>query len=60
MNRIDRLTAMILLLQRGKRTAGEIASRFEVSKRTALRDIQALCEMGCRSWPNPERVAATR
>lgn len=46
MNRIDRLTAMILLLQRGKRTAGEIASRFEVSKRTALRDIQALCEMG--------------
>ena len=46
MNRIDRLTAIILLLQGGKRTAGEIAHRFEVSRRTVLRDIQALCEMG--------------
>ncbi len=46
MNRIDRLTAIILLLQRGRRTASEIAHRFEVSKRTAFRDIQALCEMG--------------
>jgi predicted DNA-binding transcriptional regulator YafY len=46
MNRIDRLTAIILLLQGGKRTAGEIAGRFEVSRRTIQRDIQALCEMG--------------
>ncbi|MBV9228418.1 MAG: YafY family transcriptional regulator [Chloroflexi bacterium] len=46
MNRIDRLTAIILLLQRGKRTAGEIAQRFEVSRRTIQRDIDALCEMG--------------
>ncbi len=46
MNRIDRLTSMLLLLQGGKRTAGEIAHRFEVSRRTILRDIQALCEMG--------------
>jgi predicted DNA-binding transcriptional regulator YafY len=46
MNRIDRLTAIILLLQRGKRTAGEIARRFEVSRRTVFRDIEALCEMG--------------
>lgn len=46
MNRIDRLTAILLLLQGGKRTAGEIAVRFEVSKRTILRDIQALSEMG--------------
>jgi predicted DNA-binding transcriptional regulator YafY len=46
MNRIDRLTAILLLLQGRKRTAGEIAQRFEVSKRTILRDIQALCEMG--------------
>ena len=46
MNRIDRLTAIILLLQGGKRTAGEIAHRFEVSKRTVFRDIEALCEMG--------------
>ncbi len=46
MNRIDRLTAIILLLQGGRRTASEIARRFEVSKRTAFRDIQALCEIG--------------
>lgn len=46
MNRIDRLTAILLLLQRKKHTAGEIAQRFEVSRRTILRDIDALCEMG--------------
>ncbi|MBO0779175.1 MAG: YafY family transcriptional regulator [Ktedonobacteraceae bacterium] len=46
MNRIDRLTAIILLLQGGKRTASEIARRFEVSRRTVFRDIEALGEMG--------------
>ncbi|HET8840701.1 MAG TPA: WYL domain-containing protein [Ktedonobacteraceae bacterium] len=46
MNRIDRLTAILLLLQGGKRSAGEIARRFEVSRRTIQRDIEALCEMG--------------
>lgn len=46
MNRIDRLTAILLLLQGRKRTAGEFARRFEVSRRTILRDIQALSEMG--------------
>ncbi|MHB8598676.1 MAG: helix-turn-helix transcriptional regulator [Ktedonobacteraceae bacterium] len=46
MNRIDRLTAILLLLQGRKHTAGEIADRFEVSRRTILRDIQALCEIG--------------
>ena len=46
MNRIDRLTAIILLLQGGRRTASEIGRRFEVSKRTVFRDIEALCEMG--------------
>lgn len=46
MNRIDRLTAILLLLQGKKRTAGEIAQHFEVSRRTVLRDIEALCEMG--------------
>ncbi|GHO47648.1 helix-turn-helix transcriptional regulator [Ktedonospora formicarum] len=43
---MDRLTAIVLLLQGGRRTAGEIARRFEVSKRTVFRDIEALCEMG--------------
>lgn len=46
MNRIDRLTAILLLLQGKKRTAGEIAQRFEISRRTVLRDIEALCEIG--------------
>jgi predicted DNA-binding transcriptional regulator YafY len=46
LNRIDRLTAIILLLQGGRRTAREIAHRFEVSRRTVFRDIEALCEMG--------------
>ena len=55
MNRIDRLTAIILLLQGGKRTASEIARRFEVSKRTVFRDIEALCEMGI---PIPRKIAA--
>lgn len=46
MNRIDRLTAILLLLQTGKRSATEIAQHFEVSRRTIQRDIDALCEMG--------------
>jgi predicted DNA-binding transcriptional regulator YafY len=46
MNRMDRLLAILLLLQGGKRTAREIAQRFEVTKRTVLRDMQALCEIG--------------
>ena len=45
MNRFERLTA-ILLVQGRKRTAGELAVRFEVSPRTILRDMQALPEMG--------------
>jgi|SRR5579859_841344 len=46
MNRIERLTAILLLLQDKPRTASEIARHFEVSKRTILRDVQALSEMG--------------
>ncbi|HYN88458.1 MAG TPA: WYL domain-containing protein [Ardenticatenaceae bacterium] len=46
MNRIERLTAILLLLQEKPRTSMEIAQHFEVSKRTVLRDVQALCEMG--------------
>src|SRR5438477_12708159 len=46
MNRIDRLTAIILLLQGGRRTASEIARLFELSRRTLFRDIVALGEIG--------------
>ena len=46
MNRIERLTGILLLLQERPRTSQNIADHFEVSKRTILRDVQALCEMG--------------
>ncbi|MFL5805839.1 MAG: helix-turn-helix transcriptional regulator [Roseiflexaceae bacterium] len=46
MNRTDRLTAILLLLQEKPRTANAIAHHFEVSRRTVLRDVQALCEIG--------------
>ena len=46
MNRIERLAAVLLLLQERPHTSDEIARRFEVSRRTILRDVQALSEMG--------------
>ena len=46
MNRIDRLTGILLLLQRRPRTSEEIARRFEVSRRTVVRDMWALREIG--------------
>jgi predicted DNA-binding transcriptional regulator YafY len=46
MNRLDRMTAILLLLQQRAHTAGQLAGSFEVSRRTVLRDIQALCEIG--------------
>ena len=47
MNRIDRLTGMILLLQ-GHRviTAEQIAAHYEISVRTVYRDLAALGEAG--------------
>ena len=46
MNRTDRLTGIILALRGGRRTAAELAARFEVSRRTILRDVAALGEIG--------------
>ncbi|WOO43729.1 YafY family protein [Rubellicoccus peritrichatus] len=47
MNRIDRLTAMILMLQSQRVvTAEKISSHFEISVRTVYRDISALGEAG--------------
>jgi predicted DNA-binding transcriptional regulator YafY len=46
MTRIERLAAILLLLQEHPYTSEEIARRFEISRRTVLRDVQALSEMG--------------
>lgn len=47
MNRIDRLTAMLIQLQTKKLiTAQEIANRFDISLRTVYRDVRALEEAG--------------
>lgn len=47
MNRIDRLTGMILLLQSHRViTAEKIAAHFEISVRTVYRDLAALGEAG--------------
>ena len=47
MNRIDRLTAILIQLQTKRwLTASEIADRFEISQRTVYRDLRALDEAG--------------
>lgn len=46
MNKIERLTGILLLLQAQSLTSGQIAAHFEISRRTVLRDIQALSELG--------------
>ncbi|MEN7551312.1 YafY family protein [Rapidithrix thailandica] len=47
MNRIDRLTALMVYLQSTRwRTIEEVSERFDISKRTAFRDLKALQEGG--------------
>ena len=56
MNRTDRLLAIVLELQgRGRRRAEDLAERFETSKRTIYRDMQALCEAGVPLVSTPGR-----
>lgn len=45
--KLDRMIGILaLLLQRESITAPELAARFEVSRRTILRDVDALCRAG--------------
>ena len=56
MNRIDRLTAILIQLQSKKWvTSVEIADRFEISQRTVYRDIRALEEAGIPLFSEPGR-----
>jgi len=45
-NRTERLTGLLIALQGGTRSASQLARRFEVSRRTIMRDIDALGELG--------------
>lgn len=45
--KIDRLIGILsILLQKDKVTSGELAEKFEVSRRTILRDIEAISKAG--------------
>ena len=46
MTRLERMMAEVLLLQERGRSCEELAQSFEVSRRTIIRDIQSLCDMG--------------
>lgn len=46
MRRSDRLTGILIALQGRQRTAADLAARFEVTRRTILRDLDALGELG--------------
>lgn len=56
MNRTDRLLSIVLELQaRGWQRAEDLAHRFEISKRTIYRDMQALMESGVPVLSEPGR-----
>ena len=45
--KLDRLLGIVTyLLRHGQATAAELAQRFEVSRRTILRDVDAICRAG--------------
>lgn len=45
--KLDRLIGILsVLLQKDKVTAGELAEKFEVSRRTIVRDVEELCRAG--------------
>lgn len=59
--RADRLVAILLLLQqRGKVTADEVAAELEISSRTARRDLEALGMAGLPVYSLPGRNGGWR
>ena len=56
MRKLDRLMAIVMALQHRPETAQSLADKLEVSKRTIIRDMQALSEMGVPiySLPGPQ------
>jgi len=53
LKRKDRLLAILIALQQRPETAQRLADKFEVSKRTILRDMQSLSEMGVPLYAMP-------
>ena len=54
MSKAKRLNELIMMVNRKKRfTVGELAQEFGVSKRTILRDMQELSEMGVPLYSDP-------
>ena len=59
--KIDRLIGILsVLLQKEKVTAPELASRFEVSRRTINRDIEDLCMAGIPESGQCQRYESLR
>jgi predicted DNA-binding transcriptional regulator YafY len=59
--RADRLLALLMLLQqRGRRTAAEIAVELDVSERTVLRDVEALSASGVPVYTDRGRGGGIR
>lgn len=57
--KIDRLIGILsILLQKDKVTLGELAEKFEVSRRTILRDIEQSVKLAYQSCLSKGKAAA--